>query len=465
MRCYENLIIVDDNDARCHKLQTILNFIGQKYSVTKSLNWKKNSLKDARAILIGADKSIPRNLQIIEELFPTIPVILIGKFFLNTKPPSNVVAQLAFPFTYAQLLGALHQCQISKEARCYYENLAHQQQLPLFHSLVGNSEAMRHVRKLITQVASTDASVLILGESGTGKEVVARNIHKLSIRTHKPFIPINCGAIPAELLETELFGHEKGAFTGAVGLRQGRFELAEGGTLFLDEIGDMPFAMQVKLLRVLQERCFERVGSNKTVMVNVRIIAATHKNLEQAIKESSFREDLFYRLNVFPIVMPPLRARKEDLSLLLNELISRLEGENRPSVHLLPSAIEALIRYDWPGNIRELANLVERLTILFPNGIVDLKDLPCRFKQIKFKSEGVRIKQNDVMEMIFPDPVLEDGINLKEHLSRTELALINQALHEADWVVARAASYLNMRRTTLVEKMRKYGLTRPEQAL
>ena len=249
-----------------------------------------------------------------------------------------------------------------------------------------------------------------------------------------------------------MFGHEKGAFTGAVTARQGRFELANGGTLFLDEIGDMPLAMQVKLLRVLQERCFERVGSNKRIDVNVRNIAATHQNLELAIKENKFREDLFYRLNVFPIDMPPLRQRQEDLSFLVHELISRIEGEHRPSIGLMPAALKVLGNYYWPGNVRELANLIRRLSILFPNGIVDCAELPRLFK----REEPVRLGKGYIYRT--------EGINLKEHLVKTELALISQALDESDWVVAHAADYLNMRRTTLVEKMRKYGLTRPERA-
>ena len=215
----------------------------------------------------------------------------------------------------------------------------------LFRSLVGNSRETRRVRKMIEQVAPTEATVLVLGESGTGKEVVARNIHYHSKRRSKPFVPINCGAIPSELLESELFGHEKGSFTGAIGARQGRFELAQGGTIFLDEIGDMPLSMQVKLLRVIQERSFERVGSNKSIKSDVRIVAATHRNLETHIKEGKFREDLYYRLNVFPVEMPRLRDRVEDLPLLINELITRLEHEKNASVRLTPAAVMALCNY------------------------------------------------------------------------------------------------------------------------
>ena len=359
----------------------------------------------------------------------------------------------------------MHRCQIANET-VKSINLSPNKSL-VFRSLVGNSESVRFIRKLIGQVADTDASVLVLGESGTGKEVVARSIHALSSRANKPFIPINCGAIPAELLESELFGHEKGAFTGAITSRQGRFELANGGTLFLDEIGDMPLAMQVKLLRVLQEHSFEQVGANKSITVDVRIIAATHRNLELAIKEGRFREDLFYRLNVFPIEMPPLRERNTDIPLLFNELISRLERDNRPVVRLLPEAIDSLSRYNWPGNVRELANLVERLSILHPNGIISNSDLPQRFKGEVTPAPnelGSSMKEREaLLGLVQEAPGANEGIDLKEHLVKTELALMTQALEEADWVVARAASYLNMRRTTLVEKMRKYGLTRPER--
>jgi sigma-54 specific flagellar transcriptional regulator A len=326
--------------------------------------------------------------------------------------------------------------------------------------------------------------VLILGESGTGKEVVARNLHHFSSRRDKPFVPVNCGAIPGELLESELFGHEKGAFTGAITARKGRFELAEGGTLFLDEIGDMPLPMQVKLLRVLQERTFERVGSNKTQTANVRVIAATHRNLEEHIADGRFREDLFYRLNVFPIEMPSLRERPEDIPLLVNELIKRIEHENRGTVKLTQAAMTSLCRYDWPGNVRELANVVERLVILYPYATVDFDDLPPRYQlqgdelpeqvtaminaepppvsrrnlpdTIPEEDSDIAVAEDSTSQQGLP----EEGLDLKEHLANLEYMLIKQALDEAEGVVAHAAQRLKMRRTTLVEKMRKYGIQR-----
>lgn len=464
----ETVLVIDDHPERRNKLSVIVEFIGKKVVVAGYHDAKTLALDNVLAVIIAAGNTVSTCLAIVQDLTkacPHLPLILIDYPQETGEPlPRNITAMLHFPFTYAQMLEALHKCQIIRD-RATEDSSSKSTHSPLFRSLVGNSESIRQVRKLIEQVAGTEASVLVLGESGTGKEVVARNIHALSSRAGKPFIPINCGAIPSELLESELFGHEKGAFTGAITSRQGRFELANGGTLFLDEIGDMPLAMQVKLLRVLQERCFERVGSNRSIDVNVRIIAATHRNLDTAIHEGKFREDLYYRLNVFPIDMPPLRARKEDIPLLLNELISRVEGENRPGVRLLPAALDTLSHYHWPGNVRELANLVERLTILYPNGIVDRDDLPRRFRMDEQTEHGILgTERETLLGIASPDQSGNDGIDLKEHLVKTELAIISQALDESDWVVAHAASYLNMRRTTLVEKMRKYGLIRPERA-
>jgi sigma-54 specific flagellar transcriptional regulator A len=309
-----------------------------------------------------------------------------------------------------------------------------------------------------------------LGESGTGKEVIARNIHAQSSRSHKPFVPINCGAIPAELLESELFGHEKGAFTGAISARQGRFELAEGGVIFLDEIGDMPLPMQVKLLRVLQERCYEKVGSNKSIKSDVRVIAATHRRLEGLIEEGAFREDLFYRLNVFPIDVSPLRGRVDDIPLLVKEVISRMEIENRGSIRLSKKAIEMLQHYGWPGNVRELANLLERLAILYPHAVVEVKDIPAKYQSSDFieietdteTSTDASCEDEELMATTTVQPAISRlpsiGIDMKQYLTDIEISLIEQALASTNHVVARAATMLNVRRTTLVEKMRKYEI-------
>ena len=336
----------------------------------------------------------------------------------------------------------------------------------LFRNLVGGSKGIQRVRNMIEMVAKSDANVLVTGESGTGKEVIARHIHHHSVRRSKPFVPLNCGAIPPDLLESELFGHEKGAFTGAITSRQGRFEMADGGTLFLDEIGDMSLPMQVKLLRVLQERSFERVGSNKSISVNVRIIAATHVNLEQAIGDGRFREDLFYRLNVFPIETPPLRERAEDLPLLVTDLVERLGHEGRGMIRLTPTAVQCLSAYAWPGNVRELANLVERLAILYPNATVDVHDLPEKYRRDGYVmpvSPPQDVPPSTVFAETAPVRLPQSGIDLKEHLTQIESGLIIQALEEENWVVAHAAKRLQMGRTTLVEKMRKLGLGRQDE--
>jgi sigma-54 specific flagellar transcriptional regulator A len=314
-------------------------------------------------------------------------------------------------------------------------------------------------------VAPFDSSVLVLGESGTGKELVARFIHECSPRRDQPFIAINCGAIPPDLLESELFGHEKGAFTGAISTRKGRFEMAEGGTLLLDEIGDMSLPMQVKLLRVLQERCFERVGGSKSIRCNVRIIAATHRNLGQAILDGKFREDLYYRLNVFPVELPPLRSRTEDLMILIEEFNQRLLGRGLAPARLTADALAALAAYDWPGNVRELGNLIERLAILYPAASVRVSDLPAQYRghgNVEHSDAAqlldMVMHSDDDADPDGMDQLPDTGLNLRDHLADIEVGLIRQALAASEGVVAHAAKLLGMRRTTLVEKLRKYQL-------
>ncbi len=325
----------------------------------------------------------------------------------------------------------------------------------------GHSRKMVMVRRLVEQVAGFNANVLITGESGTGKEWTARAIHELSPRKDMPFVPVNCGAIPAELMESELFGHEKGAFTGAVSARIGRFEAADGGTLFLDEIGDMSLAMQVKLLRVLQERVFERVGSNQSHPVDVRIIAATHRNLEEAIAEKKFREDLFYRLNVFPIELPPLRERLEDLQELAESSLKRCAANGLEPVQLTDNALRALSMHEWPGNVRELSNLMERLCILYPGGKVDHRLLPQRYSGNYEATPAHAGNSDNVMAgAMAPRDVIAacNGMSLKEYLESIEIALIDAALAEAGGIVAHAAERLQIRRTTLSEKMKRFGI-------
>ena len=344
---------------------------------------------------------------------------------------------------------------------------------------------MQTLRRMIDQVAPFDTTVLILGESGSGKEVAARAIHQRSERRDGPFVAINCGAIPAELLESELFGHEKGAFTGALSARKGRFEMAEGGTLLLDEIGDMSLPMQVKLLRVLQERSFERVGGNQTIRCNVRVIAATHRNLEARIADGHFREDLFYRLNVFPIEMPALRERADDLPDLVMTIAAQLSRTGRGEVRFANETLQALRLYAWPGNVRELTNLVERLAVLHPGGLVRVADLPKRYQPEHLDAvatEAAAVPAQPAAAapsmatavtpttiaaaaVVPADRLPEAGIDLREHIAQIELNLIRDALDRAGGVVAHAAQLLGLRRTTLVEKLRKYGVEREDVAL
>ena len=315
---------------------------------------------------------------------------------------------------------------------------------------------MQAIRKLAQQVAPSMATVLITGESGTGKEVVARQIHDLSGRKG-PFVAINCGAIPDHLLESELFGHERGAFTGAANARAGRFELAKGGTFFLDEIGDMPPAMQVKLLRVLEERVVERVGGTKSIPVDVRVIAATHRDLPARIGMGKFREDLFYRLSVFPIEISPLRERRDDIAPLCAEFIHRVRAEKGVDLFLSDRAMLRLEDYAWPGNVRELANLIERLAVMKPGGIVDDVDLPWPIvERARAAAEDVTVLSSSLVPTSPSLP--ETGLDLKAYLGNLERDMIESALNEAGGVVQGAAERLGIGRTTLVEKIKRYDL-------
>ncbi len=466
------VLLVDADDVRRQQLGTVLSFMGIPWQevVESDLDVAIETAGPLQGILAGELRE--RALSELLAAHPRLP-------FLSLMPAShgcsNFIGVVEAPFTYESLTRHLHFCQafISLHPR----HQTHDKGQTLLRLLVGKGRGIQEVRRLIGQVAETDANVLILGESGTGKEVVARAIHELSARSAGPFVPINCGAIPAELLESELFGHEKGAFTGAIAARRGRFELAQGGTLFLDEIGDMPLPMQVKLLRVLQERQFDRVGGGKAVQADVRVIAATHRDLEAMIRTQAFREDLYYRLNVFPIETPPLRDRADDIPLLLQELLNRHAEQHKGIIRLTQRAMESLMQYAWPGNVRELSNLIERLLILYPNQIVDVADLPGRYRLLPCEPRDERLTEmdeRDALAAVFQSPpeldpgiamplpmqLPQEGVNLKEMLADLEVELIRQALESQDGVVARAADLLSMRRTTLVEKMKKYGMSK-----
>ncbi len=476
----ESVLIIDVPGNPYSTLKPILEFLDcESVLLESATSWQDMPEPESGIRVIFVSDQVGEDmsgfLTALETRFDNVPVFLIagGKGAKTSGLPGTFLGKVSFPPKYQEVTASLQQADVFRASRKRKNGSNSAQSLELFRSLVGNSRPIRKVRKLIEQVSNSDATVLILGESGTGKEVVARNLHYFSSRRDRPFVPVNCGAIPQDLLESELFGHEKGAFTGAISARQGRFELAEGGTLFLDEIGDMSMHMQVKLLRVLQEKNFTRVGSNKLIESDVRIIAATHRNLEKAIGEGDFREDLYYRLNVFPIDMPPLRERVEDIPLLIKELVTRLEHQKRGSVRLTQSAIMALCQYHWPGNVRELANLVERLVIMYPYGIVDAGDLPEKYQSEAIVKESIKLEMADktlTIDEFYPEETGSDiarlpreGMDLRKYLNDIECDLIKQALDEANGVVAHAANKLRLRRTTLVEKLRKYGLQKTDE--
>jgi two-component system, NtrC family, nitrogen regulation response regulator NtrX len=317
------------------------------------------------------------------------------------------------------------------------------------HEMIGASAAMEQLREQIVLVAPTNSSVRITGENGTGKELVARSVHFHSQRRDKPFIEINCAAIPEELIESELFGHERGAFTGAVAQKKGKFDLADGGTLFLDEIGDMSLKTQAKVLRILQEKKFERVGGTRTLEVDVRIVAATNKLLEEEIKHGAFREDLYYRLNVVPFKVPSLRERRDDIPLLIGyflEAFCRREG--RELKRIVPEAVEALQRYDWPGNVRELKNIVERLVIMTPGGTITTNHLPDYLATEAAGREAGGGKLDSVLELS----------SLREAREEFEREFIIQKLEENDWNVSRTAEAIELERSNLHRKIKSYGI-------
>ena len=466
-----DFLVIESDAARAEAMLSALHFLGYRPQLAAECRSIDESTHAWQAVYVGkveSEAAAERQLALLGDAANHVPMLVAADAPLAERcarmasPAAARVAVLEFPLRYEQVAEAL---------RSVHTRLSGGH--PGALRFVGHSAPMVHVNALIRQVAPFDSTVLVLGESGTGKEMVARAIHEQSARHDKPFVAINCGAIPAELLESELFGHEKGSFTGAISARKGRFELAEGGTLFLDEIGDMSLPMQVKLLRVLQERVYERVGGSKTQRCDVRIIAATHRDLEQAIVAGTFREDLYYRLSVFPLELPALRERLDDLPVLIEEFNQRLARRGLDVARFSAGAMHTLREHAWPGNVRELANLVERMAILCPHGEVRASELPPKYRHGASGEEAAQgaallalmegehapaaaIGVHAVDEALRLLP--EDGIDLKDHLADIEVGLIRQALDATGGVVAHAARLLRMQRTTLVEKLRKYGL-------
>ena len=455
-----HVLIVDDEELYRRALERILTRCGHGVVTAPGASEAMQIVSSEPLDLVLCDVRMPgisglELIRQIREADPDLPCIVVtgygsaeqsvealhaGAFWYLEKP----FEQRSLDVVRRLVERAIEHRRLRSENRLLQSQLRSRYR---FDNVVGQSAALRDVLGLVERVADSDSTVLITGESGTGKELIARAIHYNSPRAERVLVTVNCGAIPEELLESELFGHVRGAFTNAVQHREGRFTAAEGGTIFLDEIGDMSPNLQVKLLRVLQDRTFEPVGSSKTVRVDVRVIAATNQDLEEAIRRQSFREDLYYRLNVIPIEVPPLRRRKEDIPLLLNHFLERLNQEKGRSVEgFTPAAIERLAEHDWPGNVRELENLVERLVVLRGRGVIDVGDLPPAYRRA---AEGADL----------PVPTVgPGGVPFNEVIDRIESNLILQALEQTHWNKNRAAQLLGLNRTTLIEKIKKKKL-------
>ena len=451
------LLVDDDADIR-ETMVTLLTM--NDYSVTSVADGQSaiEEVKKEKFNIVITDLMMPKmtGIDVIKNLKAIDPdlqcIVITGYATVSTAVDAmkaGAYDYLMKPFNGTEVLMLLKRVMELQDLQAENSQLKRTlHQRYGYENLIGSSEGIQKVCSLIEKVAETDSTILILGESGTGKELVARTIHYNSPRKNKPLIPINCGAIPETLLESELFGHEKGAFTGASTTRIGRFELADGGTIFLDEIGDMSPTLQVKLLRVLQQREFERVGGVRTIKVDVRIIAATNIDLEHAVHEGKFREDLYYRLNVIPVVIPPLRERADDIPLLMDHFLSHFNKTKKRDIKgFSPAAMDILISYPWPGNIRELENLVERLIILKGNGTICPDDLPEKFISHTLNNEGA-------LHITLP----ETGVNLKDVVEEFENNLILQAMQKAQGVKNKAAQLLSLNRTTLVEKLKKKKL-------
>ena len=452
-----NILVIDDNPSVIKLMAKILKANDYEVSIASGGGSGIKKLDKDEYDLVFTDLMMPGigGMEVLEHVISKSPktmcIILTahgtikssvdaikkGAFDYITKPvsPSEllVVVEKAIKFKNLEEENS----RLKKELRGKYD----------YTNFVGTSNAIKKIYDLIEKVADTDGTVLITGASGTGKELIARAIHYNSNRSEKPLVVVSCGAIPEALLESELFGHEKGAFTGAFKKRIGRFEMANGGTIFLDEIGEMSPALQVKLLRVLQEQKFERVGGMKTIHVDLRIVAATNRNLTTAINNEIFREDLYYRLNVIPIKVPSLKQRKSDIPLLIDFFLKKFQaGKKKKITGFLPEAMDAMIAYDWPGNVRELENAVKRITILCENQVVSFDDLP---ESIQEKSRSVQFSD---------EVIIEEELDFQEAVKYYERKIILEALEKSNWIKSKAAKLLNINRTTLVAKIKKQNI-------
>jgi DNA-binding NtrC family response regulator len=459
---HASILVVEDDRAQREALQEILQQEGYDMETAPDGETGLRRLQEQGFDLVLTDMSLPGvgGLDILKFLVHHQPhcLCIIVTGYATVKNSVDAMRQGAYdylpkPVDPQELRLVVRRA--LEHQRLQQENLLLKKQLFKrfgFTNIIGTSEPIAQLFDLVRKVADTDSTVLLLGESGTGKELIARALHYNSQRRQGNLVAVNCAAIPEELLESELFGHERGAFTHAIRTRIGRFEQASGGTIFLDEIADMSPGLQVKLLRVLQDHAFERIGGVKSIKVDIRVVAATNQDLETMVHTGNFREDLYYRLNVIPVRVPPLRERTPDIPLLVTHFLQEFgKKKKKPVKRLSPQAMELLVRYQWPGNVRELENLMERLVILTEGAVVEVADLPQRFRDVG--SMGPEVKSLD-----FPG----EGLNLPQALQEFERRLILQALERSNWVKSRAAQLLNLNRTTLIEKMKKQQISQPE---
>lgn len=465
------ILVIDDEASIRQSLNGALKDEGYRVAVAESGRQGIEAIRNERPDVVVLDIWMPEmdgieTLKQIKSEWPDQMVIMMSGHG-NIETAVRAIKYGAFdfvekPLSLERILVLLQNASnVQDLAR---ENQALRKQVQKHRTLVGQSKAMKQLQELVSRVAPTTGSVLITGENGTGKELVAHSIHALSPRYNKPFIEVNCAAIPEELIESELFGHEKGAFTGATQLRRGKFDLANGGTLFLDEIGDMSLKTQAKILRILQEQKFERVGGAQTISVDVRIVAATNKDLKTEIQKAAFREDLYYRLNVIPFVIPPLRERKEDIPLLVAHFVKEFSASHgKPACQITDEGMKVLIAYSWPGNVRELKNLIERVIILTPEGecqtpisaatlLGHLNDeaLSAQFRE-SFQDKDAQTVASDS----------EDAAavkNLRDARQEFEKEFILKTLKEVDWNVSKAAQVLGIERSHLHRKIKSFGI-------
>jgi two-component system, NtrC family, nitrogen regulation response regulator NtrX len=456
------VLIIDDEASIRQSLEGALKDEGYRVKTAPSGQAGLESLRSERADVVFLDIWMPdldglETLKLIKAEWPDQTVVMMsGHGTIETAVKATKLGAFDFvekPLSLERILVLLvNALGVQDLAR---ENQALRKQISRHRMIVGESSPMKQIQDLIRRVAPTTGSVLITGENGTGKELVAHSIHALSPRFNKPFVEINCAAIPEELIESELFGHERGAFTGATQLKRGKFDLAHGGTLFLDEIGDMSLKTQAKILRILQEQKFERVGGTQTISVDVRIVAATNKDLKSEIGKNQFREDLFYRLNVIPFLVPALRDRKEDVPLLAEHFLKEFSNTHGKTPRKMsPEALSAMVAYSWPGNVRELKNLIERIIILTTEAEAGT---PISAASLfgHLKDEAQSITQSFVLP---PESLTGTGKNLRDARQEFEKEFILKTLKENDWNVSKAAAVMGIERSHLHRKIKSYGI-------